>query len=194
MVNRLNEALHECTQLTLLESTMPLVLHADDEERSWPIEWPTICFADGMSMQQRSTALARFLTSSPRVLGVRARFNHQFHERELDWRLLARLMPEQARRRTLKLVYYNEVRLLVILVTLQHQRDARIDGVTLTQLLRDFPNLRSLSIGGTRTTLDDLTTFVEHALRVFHQLAVRLNAVDLSVTLDCATPIQATRT
>jgi len=44
-----------------------------------------------------------------------------------------------------------------------------IDGVTLRQLLRDFPEVRELGRSGRDTTVDNLTAFVEHALRVIRQ-------------------------
>jgi len=121
-----------------------------------------------MLTEQRSTALARFLRSSPHVHGVKIRADENV--RELDWRLLARLMPEQARRRLLVIecVKYNVV-WIESLISLQ-QPQLRIDGATLTQQLRDFPNIRQLDMEASHLTLDELVVFVEHALRIMRQL------------------------
>jgi len=93
---QLTAALRECTELTKLEMEVPILLSADDDddERSWPIVEPSLQFAHGMSTEQRSTALARFLSNSPRVTGV-----HSYSDLELDWDLLARLLPVQTRQR-----------------------------------------------------------------------------------------------
>jgi len=95
-IARWNDTMRACRHLTLLNTTCPIVLRADDDERAWPIEFPTLHFAVGMTPEQCTKALARFLNASSKVECIWIR-----KMPTIDWRRLAQLMSAQARQRLL---------------------------------------------------------------------------------------------
>jgi len=97
-IARWNDTMRACPHLTLLHTKCPIILRADDDERAWPIYFPHLDFAVGMTREQCTKALARFLTASPKVEEIRIKKTHT-----IDWRRLAQLMPAEARQRLLSL-------------------------------------------------------------------------------------------